>query len=136
MKPPGTETPLDTAVSFYMYIDSGDYDKAWETALEPDWISEGTDVTYFDEVEPGKGAFQGWTKKEDFVERLNEEIGKRGGKIRLSNLESRPVSFQESDLEDSAIYLADFETVDKIEVRVKSLNTQLDKIEEAVKEKA
>ena len=33
IKPPGTDTPPDTAVSFYMNIDTGDFDKAWEAAL-------------------------------------------------------------------------------------------------------
>jgi len=116
-KPPGTGTPRDTAVSFYMLVDAGDYEQAWEMALEPDWVSEGTAVSYFDEVGPGFGDFQGWTNKADFVERLNEEIGKRGGKIRLSNYEARAVSFQEKEFEDSMLYLNDFETVDKIEVR-------------------
>lgn len=117
MKPPGTKTPRDTAVSFYMLIDSGDYEQAWEMALEPDWVSEGDDVSYFDEVGPGHGVFQGWTKKEEFVRRLTEEIGKRGGKIRLSNFEAYGVSFQESEFEDSIFYMNDFETVDKIDVQ-------------------
>ncbi|MHC4105370.1 MAG: hypothetical protein ACYSR9_10550 [Planctomycetota bacterium] len=117
MKPPGIKTPLDTAVSFYMHIDSGDYEQAWEMTLEPDWVPEGTDVSYFDEVGPGHGDFQGWTKKEDFVERLTEEIGKRGRKIRLSNFEAYGVSFQENEFEDSMFYMNDFETVDKIEVK-------------------
>ena len=67
MKPPGTNTPRDTAVSFYMLVDSGDYEQAWEMALEPDWTPDPTAVSYLDEVSPGQGGFQGWTKKEDFV---------------------------------------------------------------------
>ncbi len=117
MKMPGTKTPGDTAVSFYMLVDSGDYEQAWEMALEPDWVSEGIDVSYVDEVGPGHGDFQGWTKKEDFVGRLTEEIGKRGRKIRLSNFEARSVRFQESGFEDSMFYLNDFETVDRIKIQ-------------------
>jgi hypothetical protein len=117
VKPPGTDTPWDTAVSFYMFIDSGHYEQAWELALEPDWVSDGSEVSYFDEVGPGYGDFQGWTQKQEFIERLTEEIGKRGKKIRLSNFEAHGVSFIESEFEDSVLYVKDFETVDKIEVQ-------------------
>jgi hypothetical protein len=122
MKPPGTDTPSHTAVSFYMLIDSGKYEQAWEMALEPDWVSGGSDVSYFDEVGPGHGDFQGWTPKKEFVERLTGEIGKRGGKIRLSNYEAQDVSFQESEFEENTQYVknfenVDFETIDKVEVR-------------------
>ena len=88
IKPPGTDSPWDTAVSFYMFIDSGSYEKAWESSLEPDWVFDGSDVSYFDEVGPDYGEFQGWTQKQEFIERLSEEIGNRGRKIRLSNIEA------------------------------------------------
>ena len=117
IKPPGTDSPWDTAVSFYMFIDSGSYEKAWESSLEPDWVFDGSDVSYFDEVGPDYGEFQGWTQKQEFIERLSEEIGNRGRKIRLSNIEARVISFQENELEDSLPYLKNFESVDKIEIR-------------------
>ncbi|HEB29846.1 MAG TPA: hypothetical protein ENI15_03085 [Spirochaetes bacterium] len=117
MNPPGTNTPRDTAVSFFMLIDSGEFEQAWEMALEPDWTPGETDVSYSDEVSPGQGDFQGWTKKEDFVKRSKKEIGKGGIKIKLNNIEARSVDFDQSDFESSVFYLKDFETVDKIEVR-------------------
>ncbi len=100
-KVPGTKTPQDTVKSFYMLIDSGNYEKAWEICLEPDWAGDRR-VTYKDPVRASDSILpgwtssgctspgcrsSGWTSKEDFVNRLEQEIGRGGYGVTLHNIQ-------------------------------------------------
>jgi len=83
-KPPGAKTPGDTAVSFYMLLDSGQYEKAGDLALEPDFVGTGRDAALAERV--GPGTFYGWTDTKRFVERTRRELGQGGAGITLKNI--------------------------------------------------
>jgi len=83
-KPPGAKTPGDTAVSFYMLLDSGQYEKACDLALEPDFIETGKVASFTERVRPG--TFYGWTDKDRFTERMRRELGHGGTGITLKNI--------------------------------------------------
>jgi len=85
-RPPGTRTPGDTAVSFYMLLDNGQYEQAWELVLEPDFVGTGRAAAFTEKVGPGSGTFYGWTDKERFVERMKQELGPGGTGITLKNI--------------------------------------------------
>jgi len=89
-KLPGTRRPEDAARTFYMLIDRGEYERAWEISLEPDW-SDGRPVGYREELFSG----QKWnglvTSREVFVDRLTTEIGKDGWGITLNNIKAERV---------------------------------------------
>jgi hypothetical protein len=57
------------------------YDDAYEISLEPSWGRSGS---------PGEGRgerrFSGWTAREDFVDRMNRELGPGGSNIRLGSV--------------------------------------------------
>lgn len=82
---PGTKTPADAAVSFYMYIDRGMYDKAYEISIEPDFTEEGP-AAFKEAVEGGPVYYRGMTGKEEFVDRLEFELGRKGMWIKLHNI--------------------------------------------------
>jgi hypothetical protein len=83
---PGTRTPEDTARSFYLLLDRGEYAKAWDLALEPDW-NGGIRVPYRSALVPS-GSLSGWTGKPAFVERLTDELGAGGYWLRLNGVEA------------------------------------------------
>jgi len=85
-KPPGTRTPGDTAVSFYMLLDNGQYEQAWELVLEPDFVGTGRVAEFSEQVEADPGDFHGWTDKERFAERMKQELGPGGTGITLKNI--------------------------------------------------
>lgn len=87
-KPPGSRTPADAVKSFYLYLKSGDYEKAWEISLEPDWADRGGGVEFRDEVSGSGRQFSGWTGKEAFVQRMKAELGPFGSKINLRAVEA------------------------------------------------
>ena len=87
-KPPGVKTPEAIVKSFYMFIDNGEYDRAWEISLEPDWRRDRTAVTYRDEVREEPGSFPGWTGRDSFVARLTQSLGESGRGITLNNIET------------------------------------------------
>ena len=93
---PGSRTPEDTAVSFYLSIDNGDYERAYELILEPRW----TDVpaSYRDAVEAENGQFKGWTEEREFLNRLRHEIGPGGSGIKLNSVSAHVLHELESDL--------------------------------------
>ena len=65
--------PEMAAASFYGFLKQGDYEKAWEVAVEPDW--PGTlGASYKKEVTSSLRA-TGWTTEIDFVRRCVEDIG-------------------------------------------------------------
>ena len=87
-RPPGVKTPEAVVKSFYMFIDTGEYERAWEISLEPDWRRGRTAVTYRDEVREGPGSFPGWTGKDRFVARLTQSLGEKGKGITLNSIET------------------------------------------------
>jgi hypothetical protein len=86
---PGTRTPENTVKSFYHLLDRGEYDRAWEISVEPDWIGGDLVVNYFDEVKEDRGRFSGWTGKEKWVQRTTWELGTGGTGITLKSVEAR-----------------------------------------------
>jgi hypothetical protein len=83
---PGTRTPQDTASSFYLLLDRGEYEEAWDLALEPDW-NLGIRVPLRRSLE-ASGPLSGWTAKQTFVERLTDELGAGGYWLKLNSVES------------------------------------------------
>jgi hypothetical protein len=61
------------AASFYSFLQGGEYKKAWEVSLEPDWAGALT-ASYLKEVAPSPHTV-GWTTEEDFVRRCDSDIG-------------------------------------------------------------
>jgi len=88
-KIPGTRTPEAAVKSFFLSIDSGDFETAWELLLEPDWTEPGVSVLYRDSVSRDFAHLYGWTEKEDFVKRSKSELGVRGTGVTLNNIEAR-----------------------------------------------
>jgi hypothetical protein len=86
---PGTKTPENTARSFYLYIDRGAYDRAWELSLEPDWTGGIRDELFFREVSEDPEGFSGWTSKNHFMERMRWELGEGGTGITLKSVEAK-----------------------------------------------
>jgi hypothetical protein len=84
--------PELAAASFYAFLQQGEYDKAWEVALEPDWPG-ALGASYKQEVTPSPRA-AGWTTEADFVRRCASDIGSG---IKLNGIQVvRVPSFQES----------------------------------------
>lgn len=86
---PGTRTPENTVKSFYHLLDRGEYERAWEISVEPDWTGGDLVVNYFDEVKEDRGQFSGWTGKEKWVQRTTWELGTGGTGITLKSVEAR-----------------------------------------------
>lgn len=86
---PGTRTPENTARSFYLHVDRGEYDRAWELSLEPDWAPKDTEELFFREVAEDPEGFSGWTTKERFMERTSFELGPDGSGVTLKSVEAR-----------------------------------------------
>ena len=85
--------PELAAASFYAFLQQGEYDKAWEVALEPDWPG-ALGASYMQEVAPSPRA-SGWTTQADFVRRCADDIGsgiKLNGTqvVRLPTLQESP----------------------------------------------
>ena len=78
---PGSRTPEDTAASFYLAIDNGDYERAYGMILEPRWTDET--ASYRDAVEAEGALFLGWTEEHEFLRRLKFEIGPGGSPVIL-----------------------------------------------------
>jgi hypothetical protein len=86
---PGTKTPENTARSFYLYIDRGEYGSAWELSLEPDWTGGDRDELFFREISEDPERFSGWTSKNRFIERMRWELGEGGTGITLKSVEAK-----------------------------------------------
>ena len=65
--------PELAAASFYTFLQQGEYNKAWEVSLEPDWAG-ALEASYLKEVAPSSHA-SGWTTEADFVRRCDSDIG-------------------------------------------------------------
>ena len=82
------DSPEAVARLFYLSLDSGDYETAWQYSLEPDWKEEGATVNYWDNLEPASSTPMKWTSKSDFINRMNSELGKSGYGIKLNNVDA------------------------------------------------
>jgi len=89
--PTGSKTPEDAVKSFYIFIDNGAYEKAWELSLEPDWKGGAGAYGYREEISSSGKAFMGFTGKETFVKRLNEELGNAGSGITLRSIDAEVI---------------------------------------------
>jgi hypothetical protein len=82
--------PELAAASFYAFLQQGQYERAWEVAVEPDW--QGVrGASYLQEITPSPRA-AGWTTEADFVRRCAGDIGsgmKLNG-VRVVRLPSPP----------------------------------------------
>jgi hypothetical protein len=87
---PGTATPEDAVRSFYLMLDRGLYEEAWAIVAEPDWARQSY-VPYKEAVTPGPGPATP-TPKEQFVQRLNSELGYGGVWLKLHGVEARKVT--------------------------------------------
>jgi hypothetical protein len=86
---PGTRTPEDTVVTFYLAMDKGDYGNTYGVMLEPDWSAGKGPASFREAVERGRGAPPGWTAKEEFLQRMEKEVGEGGTGVTLGNVEAR-----------------------------------------------
>jgi len=89
---PGAGTPEDAVKSFYLLIDRGGYEKAYELVLEPDWTPGETPALYRENIGVREGTFPGWTGKAEFVERLRRELGASGTWITLNSVRAESIS--------------------------------------------
>jgi hypothetical protein len=89
MRYPGNRTPEEVVKTFYLAVDRGDYSKAYENILEPDWTVSGQSPAYRESVEPDPDNFRTWTSEQEFVHRLENEMGVAGYGIKLSGIEAR-----------------------------------------------
>ena len=71
--PVAAGAPELAAASFYAFLQQGDYEKAWEVAVEPEWPG-ALGASYKKEVTPSPRA-AGWTTEADFVRRCADDIG-------------------------------------------------------------
>ena len=70
---PAAGGPEQVVAAFYASLQRGEYDKAWEVSLEPDWAAART-ASYAEEVAPSPRV-TGWTTEKDFVRRCADDIG-------------------------------------------------------------
>jgi hypothetical protein len=113
---PGTETPEDTARSFYIFLDQGNYEHAWDISIEPDWIGNAP-VAYKTEVVPSLATFAGWTNKTTFMTRLNRELGVNGIWLKLNNLQAQRLDRQVDGFAQELVERLDPEDVYVVRVR-------------------
>lgn len=97
-KLPGTRTPEDTVRSFYLLIDRGSYEQAWEMSVEPNWKGVSF-VPYKDEVVAGSSPNITWTGKEEFSRRLEMELGVNGIWLRLHDVEAETLGESENTVD-------------------------------------
>jgi hypothetical protein len=112
---PGSRTPGDTATSFYLSIDNGDYEQAYSLILEPRWTEEP--ASYREAVLVEDNVFQGWTDEEGFLRRLKFEIGPKGSGITLTSVQAHVVEELEIDTYFNAFDIAGLHSACKVEVQ-------------------
>jgi len=83
---PGSRSPADAVRSFYLLLDQGQYAEAWELAREPDYTGSGN-APYRSQVS-AEALMRGWTSREAFVSRLNDELGYGGAWLRLADVQA------------------------------------------------
>ena len=92
---PGSGSPADAVRSFYILLDQGDYAAAWALAREPDYTGSGN-APYRSEVRAAEDDRRGWTPREAFVSRLNDELGYGGVWLRLAEVQAEEVTAEEA----------------------------------------
>ena len=94
---PILDTPENVVKAFYLYIDKGNYGKAWSISIEPIW-SRGNDRNIYKcGIKASCSKFKGWVNKEDFVRRCDNEIGKMGTYISISEITTTRVTVNKND---------------------------------------
>jgi hypothetical protein len=93
---PGSGSPADAVRSFYILLDRGEYAAAWELAREPDYTGNGN-APYRSEVRAGAASSPGWTSREAFVSRLNDELGYGGLWLRLGEVSAEEAAAPDGD---------------------------------------
>jgi hypothetical protein len=85
-------TPEGAAASFYQFVQQGEYGKAWNVALEPDWPG-AREASYLHAV-AATDRPAGWTVQDQFVRRCSDDIGSgvRLNAIQVDRMESPPDS--------------------------------------------
>jgi hypothetical protein len=92
--PPSIETipkagnPESTVRRFYMLIDVGRYEEAYDLVLEPDWVKSDRPAPYRDAVSASPSGYYGLISKEEFLDRSRGEMGPRGIFFSLSKIKS------------------------------------------------
>ncbi len=112
---PGTATPEDTARSFYMFIDEGEYERAWDISIEPNWLGDST-ALYKAAVQASPASFSGWTDKVNFTKRLVMELGRKGTWIRLNNISAQQAEYTLDPVTDDVVKALHPEDVHRIRV--------------------
>jgi len=87
----GGGSPADAVRSFYLLLDQGQYAAAWELAREPDYTGSGN-APYRSAVPAQATSLLGWTSREAFVSRLNDELGQGGLWLRLADVQAEEVA--------------------------------------------
>jgi hypothetical protein len=86
---PGTRTAESAAKTFYLAVDNGDYGKAYGIILEPDWSGGEGPAPFREAVEARSGPIPCWTPEEEFLRRMEDELGTGGTGITLQSVEAR-----------------------------------------------
>jgi hypothetical protein len=86
---PGSRTPEDTVTSFYLSVDRGDYETAFDLVLEAKWTEKP--ASYREAVVIEDAVFFGWTGKQEFLERMRYEIGPGGSGIKLNSVNAEVI---------------------------------------------
>ena len=113
-KLPGTRTPENTVRSFYLFIDNGSYGKAWNIILEPDWTEGESSVSYLEDVKGDPEGITKWTGKHEFVNRLKRELGEKGTRITLNNVEATLVKIMDNEFSTEKTPLNEVKGVYKV----------------------
>lgn len=82
----GESSPLSVVIDFYRYIDSGQYDKAWEISFEPKWYKNLKGNVFLQQIDANCNSFSGFISENEFVERSYSEIGPAGSWISIQNI--------------------------------------------------
>jgi len=112
---PGSRTPEDTATSFYLSIDNGDYERAYGLILEPRWTDEP--ASYSDAVAAEDSLFLGWTEEEEFLRRLKFEIGPGGSGIKLNSVHAYVVEELEAGPYSEAFDISGLRSAFRVKVQ-------------------
>ena len=112
---PGSRTPEDTAVSFYLSIDNGDYERAYSLILEPRWTEQP--VSYRDAVAAEDSLFLGWIEEEEFLRRVKLEIGPGGSGIKLNSVHAHVVEELEPDPYSKAFGISGLRSACRVSVQ-------------------
>ena len=95
---PKAKDPESIVRRFYMLIDTGRYQEAYELVLEPDWVESGRPAAYRDAVIASSESYYGMVSNEEFIDRSRGEMGPRGIFFSLSHIRSSTIRDSEEKL--------------------------------------